>query len=72
MITKIFGRRNFASAVKSVNIVQIPYAKLMEENSDNMLEIVEKAYSVNGTGSLAISGVPGYMEHRKRTLLLAY
>jgi hypothetical protein len=37
-----------------------------------MLEIIEKAYSENGLGTLAISGVPGYMEYRRRALIHAY
>ena len=37
-----------------------------------MLETIEEAYSENGLGTLAISGVPGYSEYRKRALLHAY
>ena len=37
-----------------------------------MLEMIEKAYSENGLGTLAISGVPGYMEYRRRALIHAY
>ena len=72
MINRLGPKRQFASAVRSVNIIQIPYSKLKQEDSDDMLEIVEKAYSENGIGSLAISGVPGYTEYRRKTLLLAY
>ena len=72
MLTKTMSRRLFASAVKRVNIVEIPYSKLLQADSDGMLEVIEKAYSENGIGSLAISGVPGYMEYRRKTLLLAY
>lgn len=61
-----------ATAVKSVNVLQIPYSKLIQDESDSMLEIIEKAYSENGLGTLAISGVPGYMEYRRRALLQAY
>lgn len=70
--TSLTLRRFASSALRSVNIIQIPYSKLLQQNSDDMLEIIEKAYSENGIGSLAISGVPGYHEHRKRALLMAY
>jgi hypothetical protein len=70
--SRAYCRRLFGSAVRRVNIIQVPYSKLQQENSDDMLEIIEKAYSENGLGSLAISGVPEYMEHRRKTLLLAY
>jgi len=68
------SRRLFASTsgVRKVNIIQVSYSKLLQEDSDDMLEIIEKAYSENGLGSLAISGVPNYMEKRKKALLLAY
>jgi hypothetical protein len=60
------------SSVRRVNITQVSYEKLLQADSDDMLEVIERAYSENGLGSLAISGVPQYMEHRKKTLLLAY
>ena len=59
---KTISKRLFTSNVRSIDILQIPYSKLMNTNNDDMLEIIEKAYSENGIGSLAISEVPGYME----------
>lgn len=69
-----FSKRQFgtAAAVKSVSVLQIPYQKLVQEDSDSMLEIIEKAYSENGLGTLAISGVPGYIQYRRRALIHAY
>ena len=74
-LTNLFGisKRQFGTAaVRSVSVLQIPYQKLVQEDSDSMLETIEKAYSENGLGTLAISGVPGFMEYRKRALLHAY
>ena len=74
MITSsLIRKRLFSSSIKKVNILQVPFSKLInEKDSDDMLEVIEKAYSENGLGNLAISGVPGYMESRRKTLLLAY
>ena len=68
------SRRLFATtAVKSVQILQVPYEVLSNSNkSDDALEYIDKAYSDNGIGTLAISGVPGYADKRRNTLFEAW
>jgi hypothetical protein len=41
-------------------------------NTDAALEVIDKAYSQNGIGTLAISGVPGFLESRRSALLQAW
>lgn len=76
MISKFTSRKLFSttssSAAKCVSIVQVPYNVLVNHKSDDALEIIDRAYSDKGIGSLAISGIPGYAEKRKRTLFEAW
>ena len=77
MISKFNNARKLFSTssstvVKSVSIVQLPYNVLVNHKSDDALEIIDRAYSDNGIGSLAISGIPGYTDKRKRTLFEAW
>ena len=71
-INKITTRLFSTGGVKSVQIIQVPYELLVNHNSDEALEIIDKAYSDKGIGTLAISGVPGYAEKRRITLFEAW
>jgi isopenicillin N synthase-like dioxygenase len=68
----ISARRLFSTAsagtLKNVQVIQVPYEVLTNHDSDEALEIIDRAYGENGIGTLAISGVPEYVEKRKKTL----
>jgi hypothetical protein len=45
---------------------------LVNHDSDDALEVIDRAYSENGIGTLAISGIPTYAEKRMKTLFEAW
>jgi hypothetical protein len=70
LLTKTLSKRCFGTnTITRVSILDVPYSKIADHTSDDALEIIEKAYSENGLGTLAISGVPDYSKKRKNALL---
>ncbi len=64
------GKRHFRKQVlpRSVEVTRLSYFKLLNDK-DSVMEAIEKAYSENGLGTLAIEGVPDYSEKRRKALL---
>lgn len=73
-ISKIINftqRRAFSVKPRSVEVMQISYERLTQD-TDATLEVIDKAYSEKGMGTLAVSGIPGYAEKRRKALLCAW
>lgn len=71
MLTNLTKRTISASAFglpRGVEVTKISYNKLVHDK-DAALEAIDRAYSDNGLGTLAISEVPEYAEKRRKTLI---
>jgi isopenicillin N synthase-like dioxygenase len=56
---------------RTVEVARLTFNKLLNDK-DATMEAIERAYSEHGLGTLAIEGVPGYCERRRKALLQAW
>ena len=63
-------KRSFINQItpRTVEVTRLSYFKLLNDR-DSAMEAIDKAYSENGLGTLAIEGVPDYQERRRKALL---
>lgn len=60
------------SLPRSVEVTQIDFETLSStdaQKQSSILETLDKAYSDNGLGTLAVRGIPGFAEKRRKALL---
>ena len=77
VIAKLLPIMNFSSKISSkrrtVQVQEIDYNQLISNDSlDSTLEKIDRAYGKHGVGTIAIRGVPRYLDRRQKALLLSW